>query len=445
MVSGRVSGRLVAGLAAAAVAVFAVVYLGTSPEASQPKDLADDAAANEVGVTDTTVKIGFIVNEGGDEQFAGFYEAAGQQPNFLYGDEKRQAQALVDDLNRRGGIAGRKVEAVIVGTGVFGAGYAQACAHLVEDERVFAAITSETVALGRFAELANCFAGRRTPLLTTPLINGDERFLEEVSPWYRTPSTLADDRLWRILVPELQRQGYFDPGARVGLVVTIDPRMKRLAEEVVKPELAKIGVSVAAEYQHQTPGLGATLGVLSFKDKGITHVLFVPAFEASYLFLRDADRQQYHPRYALESGYILEALLGFLPNIRPLGATGIGWRPQFDVPDGGYPRMPAEERCFGVMREAGIAVTARQKPYPAAILCDNVWLFEAAAEKAGRALTRQSWLDALTSLGQQPSAVAFGLNLSMGRPDAVSQYRRVVYDDSCRCFAYQGELITAPG
>lgn len=432
--------KAAAGVVVIGLLVGAVLFLGesSSPEGAEDKAEQPSAAATP-GVSETEIKIGFIINKGGDETFARFYEGAGQEPNFVYGDERRQAQALVDDLNRRGGIADRKIVPIFSASGVFGTDYARICAHLVEDEKVFAAITSETAGLN--PELANCFAGRQTPLLTTPLIAGDESFLRDVSPWHRIPLTMADARMWRNLIPDLADRGFFGAGSKVGLMTSNDPRMQRLSEEVVKPELAKIGVPVVDQYKHTVGGLNVLPAVLSFKAKGVTNVLFVPGFELPYLFWRDASFQDYHPHYAVESGSVVEFVRVLLPEIDFTRTIGIGWRPQFDVPDSALPHQALEKRCFKIMRGAGIEVTSRQNPFPATLLCDSMWLFEEAGKKAGRDLTKENWIAGLESLGRREAALTLPLDLSKG--DAVTGYRRLAYDKACHCFTYQGDVIPA--
>lgn len=440
------------GLAVVAVAglVAGVVFLGggrsatkqgsagagdTSEPAAAPADLA-----RSQGVTDTTIKLGFIVNEGGDEVYAGFANAAGNTKNFSYGDEKKQVMALVEDLNRRGGIAGRTVTPVFSTIRVpnFEGDYARICTQLTEDQKVFAALAGETIGVN--PTLTTCFAQHRTLLLTTPLVGGEEAAMREASPWHQMPFTKTDSATWRALVPEMQRQGFFGSEARVGLVVADNPAMAKVADEVVKPALAKIKVPVVDELRGHAGDAGA---VLRFKQNRVSHVLFIPSWEAASYFMLIAEAQQFRPRYGLESGFAPEFQRVLVPPVQFRGSMGIGWRPQFDVADGqDKPYRPQEERCFDLMRGAGIAVKTRFDPFPALIHCDTLWLFEAAAAKAGRNLTSGSWLAGLKSLGTSwPSALTFKVDLSRGGAGGSSAHRVLAFDDACNCFTYRGEVV----
>jgi ABC-type branched-subunit amino acid transport system substrate-binding protein len=262
------------------------------------------------------------------------------------------------------------------------------------------------------------------------------------------PNAKAIDREARTLIPELQQQGYFgkwDPqgvtqDVRVGLITIEEPGYLRTADGVVKPLLAKLGfpveevrINVADTSQRQTQMQQA---VLRFKQKNVTHVMFLPGFDAFY-FYQSAENQQYRPRYAVDSNSF-PSLMETAAPAQAKGAVGIGWTPSFDVSQSDqsrYPPSAQEKRCYALMQEGG--EDARNRSSRAGNFCDMVWLFEAAANKAGRNLAAGSLaagLDAVRSW----DFLGFPTDFAKQTPDSSYSYRRLAFDDvQCKCFMYR--------
>jgi hypothetical protein len=84
------------------------------------------------GVTPSTIKLGLVqVN----------YDCIKDFVDFNRGDQKQTYQIFVDDLNKHGGILGRKVEGVFRTFCPIGnAGALSACTSFTEDDKVFAVL-----------------------------------------------------------------------------------------------------------------------------------------------------------------------------------------------------------------------------------------------------------------------------------------------------------------
>src|SRR5581483_4932470 len=90
--------------------------------------------ASDQGVTPDTIKVGFLLVSFANLDAAGF--AFGQRQ-----DREAAIKAYVDDVNKRGGIHGRKVVYTIVKSDPFNAAAnRQACIKLTTDEKVFAVL-----------------------------------------------------------------------------------------------------------------------------------------------------------------------------------------------------------------------------------------------------------------------------------------------------------------
>lgn len=400
-----------------------------------------DGCTRAAGVSSDEIKVGFLVAEDAGATLAAY----GAPVN--YGNGKRQVTALVDDLNRRGGILGRKV------IPVFGAYRAQEnpqsqaarlCTQFTEDEPVFAVISFG----GSIGDFRTCLAERHTFLIDHTFTSRDDTFMRELAPWFLLPANKTESRLWQILVPTLKRQGYFGRNPKLGLVTSNRPEYARLARDVVKPLLRKAGIQVEdevtlnnfdlADSQSQT-----SQAVLRFKSKGITHVLFVPSYGSAYFFMQNAESQSYRPRYAIDSSYGPAVLLqDNVPNAQLRGSIGIGWSPMHDVDDRHLQYSAQEQRCFKILKSAGESVKGRGSPATGLVYCNGVWVFEAAAKKGGRSLTAGSWLAGLRAVGTSlPSALTFHADFSRGRPDGSYAYRELAFNDRCNCFVYTSGVM----
>ena len=130
-----------------------------------------------------------------------------------WGDQQGVWQALIDDLNARGGINGRTVEAVFDYYSPIGTNEAEeTCTILTQDNEVFAVLGGF---LGPFAGTVDpCIVGTNE----TMLIGGEiapEELAQAIAPWYDSnPST---DRQTNTLVNLLVETGRSD-GAAVFII-----------------------------------------------------------------------------------------------------------------------------------------------------------------------------------------------------------------------------------
>lgn len=380
--------------------------------------------------------------EGGDEFLAAFGAPV------KLGNGRRQIKAVVDDLNRRGGIHGRTVEPV------FGVQQAAAadpagqdnalCTQMTEDEKVFAVLTP-----GNGPGFYACVAQHQTFLFGAGPITGDNQFFNELGPWYRTPSIKGDNRVFSNLLPLLAQSNFFAKDARVGLMVADFPAYRRLVKDVVRPRLERLGVNVVDEYRVSSQQAAdvqreTAQAVPRFKINGVSHVLFVPGFSMPFFFMQNAEASQYRPRYAFDSNSAPAILFEpFVPKEQLRGSMGIGWKPQDDVTDARHPYTAQENRCIAVMRAGGEPFTSRSNPATALRYCDLMWSFEEAAKKAGPDLNSGRFLAGLEGLGRSwESVLTFQSDFGRGWPDAASSHRLVAFDDGCSCFLYKSDVIS---
>jgi ABC-type branched-subunit amino acid transport system substrate-binding protein len=454
------SGDVVAGQAAQAGAA-AGVSSGLSDAgavgASRPGSSGSTGASTASGpgavratqgVTATTVTIGVVVLKNGDKYANSFGFA------ISYGDAEREFKALVDDVNARGGVAGRRVTTVIAYYDVGGAAIdkealqASLCSQFTQDHKVFAVL----MPYNPLQSFVDCLAKHKTLLLNGSAASTDDLRLRQVAGWLYQPSIPSYSGYPRQLVRALSAHGFFTgPTPKAGILVLDLPDMVRAAERDMKPAIEAAGVKVAEVTRISTStsaNSDISGAVLKYRSEGITHVFFVQAAGGLPLyFMQGAEQQQYFPRYGLSTfeapGYFLE---GNVPASQLRNARGIGWAPFFDVKPTQLATRPAERRCFDIISRAGETNANRGSNLSATPVCDLVWVFAAAAAAAGNQLDVSTWRRGLVSLGKgYESPVALSSDFSRGRPYANSGYRSLAFNTECSCFRYDGALKTDLG
>ncbi|MDQ4145817.1 MAG: hypothetical protein M3198_19130, partial [Actinomycetota bacterium] len=160
---------------------------GSRRGGSKAASCSFEGCTRAAGVSSNKIKLGFMITEGFEQAAASY----GVPIN--YGNQRRQVTALVEDLNRRGGILGREVEPVF---GVFRPqenAQAQAqrlCTQFTEDEPVLAVISFG----GSIGDLRVCLAQRHTFLIDHTFTSRDDDYLRQLAPWFRLPGSKTESR-----------------------------------------------------------------------------------------------------------------------------------------------------------------------------------------------------------------------------------------------------------
>jgi hypothetical protein len=389
------------------------------------------------------------------------------------GDLKADAEAIVTDLNKHGGIAGREVELVWQSVDTTSAQtidtqLAAACDHFAHDERVFAVIGA-----GR-ASYRACLAKNGIVQLDEGLPDiGDEEFAR-----YPAIVELGYPKLSRIAratLGALPAQNYFSPWdntaggpakvgkAKVGVLTIDSPAYDSVVDGILIPGLKQLGydpgddvarIAVAANASDISNQAAANQAAeLKFASDGVTHVV---VFEAnggnSLLFMNQAESQHYRPRYGVNSGSGLEVLIdtGDIPKQQAVGATGYGWIPAYDLtakmnPDNG-PYSNAERRnCIAIFKQYGITFSNNNAAFAALGFCATLHLLRSALNTTPHVITPASFVTAIDGLGSAYTApTALGTYLGAGRHDGPSKGYYWRWFDSCGCLHYAGPLRTIP-
>ena len=428
---------------------------GTTGASSGPGSSADANAATGgatgfpgqvVAASKKPIEVGFEVANAAKTQ--AFLKALGVSGTAV--DDKVYVQALVNDLNKRGGLAGRQVVPVYyvldpTRTEPYAQFMAEMYATWTQDHHVVAAFTSANL---DWSQLAVCLQKKHVVLGTFGAWARDKGDYVTSPDWF-DPAMLASEGLGPAYVSIPDSLGYFGRFSKVGLLVYDYPQSAKLAA-VIKRELAVRHITLAAEQQihmaTSTPELSSTItaaqaAVLKFKALGIDHVMSAAYPGAAVFFMLQAQQQNYFPRYALTSYEGLVATASTAPKQQLKHAVGVGF-----LPFGGDVQLPqapplnvAEERCQKIYRAAGIS---KNDAYAGVNYCDFVRMIELGAIASKGEFSVVDWLaHGIEGIGGHPVAVGFSGLLTATKHDGANAVRGMTFADGCSCWTFTGPVV----
>jgi ABC-type branched-subunit amino acid transport system substrate-binding protein len=359
------------------------------------------------------------------------------------GDTRAAIEARVAEVNRQGGILGRKVVAYyqrVDPTSSPGTYQQAACAAFTQDHKV-----QYVFDLGLGDIFLTCLAKAHVGVISTgnalKTRAGFRKF-----PGYFQPNAMALDRIAENQAAQFQAMGFYGDlkTTKVGILY-YDQSEFRAAEAVLERELGKRGISVVARqairYVDSEDAAAAAVSqagntVLKFRSAGVTHVLAVE--ENAWLtggFGIAAASQSYYPRYGYTSNEPLGNVAANVPARALRGALFLGWDPVYDVPSS-KAVTPAGQACLKYFSHE-----PQDTPNQRAALvtgCESVSFLQAALTAAGRSEGASSLIDGVSRLKGYASGYTFAVRLSSTQQDGVGAFRPGRWDEGCGCFAYAG-------
>ncbi|HEU5033276.1 MAG TPA: hypothetical protein VFT62_00800 [Mycobacteriales bacterium] len=406
-------------------------------------------ATDGPGVTPTTIDIGaFYASQAVAAADSGL-GAAGISP----GDQKAQQLAIIDYVNRHGGVGGRKVRPIFQELNPnqdTQQTYQSACSTWTNDHKVFVMQPQASVLLDQCAANAHALA------IDTGAVAEGTMPLYRKFPSLLVLSSPAIDRSMRITIDGLARQHYFSSGAKVGIATWDDPAFTYGVQHAARPALSALGFdNVPVEYvavPQSDAGLGATgasinSAVLRFHQQGIDHVLLLDgpagingAGTLVLLWMRDADTQHYTPRYGLNSTSGFSTLAPELPKAQQIGALGVGWMPSLDLSSSDYPdsKLPADGKlCLQIMTKAGQAPQNSNQKSSELGFCEFYFFLQRVLGRVQGPLNEQTALAAIDAVGSSFQPIAtFASSFSASKHDGMAVVKDIAYNPSCNCYRY---------
>jgi ABC-type branched-subunit amino acid transport system substrate-binding protein len=335
-----------------------------------------DAAevARKPGVTDDRVKVGVTYID----------EPAMYQMNVLIrrGEYKHSYEVLIDQINRHGGINGRRIDLVFKSIDLRGTEPGdQVCDELADQERVF-------VVVGFFLNDAVLCPVERHDLAVIGGTQSPERLARAKAPWFTTdPSTDYPKRIVKV---------FADKGVLTGKIAVFAGAGDESLLHEVHSELHDLGVQPVGSGVFTTdPNDGDHVGEIrtiarGFQSKGADSVLLVGARSSPWFSAMEGET--YRPRLLVTDrpGVTDFTTDAATTDTSLLEGSVIGGTYGPDTRSYDEPRM---QQCVHTLQQAGINVP-RPIPTRKTLMrylgpfdaCTHVALLEALLQGAGREL-----------------------------------------------------------
>ncbi|MGW0664159.1 ABC transporter substrate-binding protein [Streptodolium elevatio] len=391
--SARGRAAIVLAAAAALIVTGCTAEKKDAPPSASGGPAAPPAPKIAPGVTADTVKIGITYPDlAGVRQFV----------NIDHGDYELAYNTLIKKINDAGGINGRKIVPVYGKVNLISPAAAQeTCIKLTQDEKVFAV-------LGSFnGDEPLCYVQTNK----TAVIGGQltaKRYATAQAPWfayYRGGDELADGLSLVAKNNELA-------GKKVAVISNIYDQA--VMKDTVVPALLKLGVTpvetAVLDAPAQDPAaVGQQTGVFiqKFQASGADTVVLVGSIAAS--FPPVLEQTKYRPRLLFTDvgpamGYTNDKAKHDFSTLTD--AAAVGFNGQWDA-GGSAPCIAAVEAAAPDLKGkiGDPALLPSGSPTPGASVgaaCQNLNLFKAIADKAGKDLNYETFQNAGFTLGSLP-------------------------------------------
>jgi hypothetical protein len=380
------------------------------------------------------------------------------------------AKKVIAHINKTGGIAGRKIEAV------FAEGDSAADSN-TNGQRVCSALTEDTkvdivVNLGLLGELfPACLRQRGLAVVDVYGWYTDGVDMGRHPNWL-VPFAMRLDRSSPALLRSAVQRGLLKRGDTLGVLREDCPWGPRIYSSSVAPVARELGLKVVEGTVKCVENLVGDLGPLTsdiqretlrFNSSGVTHVMTLSVAEAFLVaqFTQNASKQRYFPKYLVTSNAYPygnsqdDAIVSISPDARP-NMSGIGMFPLLDVGDQARAANPAQAAAQSQCKKADPTMMQSQSEEGTGKwfqrntfygLCEVFYVTKALLEANG---VRTSISDVLRGYesalnGSLASAVLSAGRFEVGRRlDGVGSVRPFGYDARAQRFAYTGSPFRVP-
>jgi len=375
--------------------------------------------------------------------------------------ERQFDDAVINGLNKRGGLHGRRIVPVYAATDTASSNwesdYSAACATFTQDNHVDVVLGSS---FAYFASFERCLARAGIPHLSNTSNVADNGELGQF-PLFRALIVPTIDKRSIAKLQGAIATGFLTPKNKLGVITDSCPGTQRAWKQVVQPYLAAHRITVAATadegcadgYNASFSSAGAAVSnaILTFQANGVDRVTFITVSESGTMLVmaQGAQSQHYNP------GWIVSSLVGsaFLQTQAPpeeqMATTRVyGWLPSQDVSPALYdPPNAAQRRCYSFLKESGIKPTSTADYSYSQSICEALFAYEAALGRSG-SIQGGALVRGLDGLGTSFQSVFSLDGATLFRPDRRNDvprlFREAVWRDSCSCFVYHGPRFPMP-
>jgi hypothetical protein len=446
-------------VAIAAVSACALLATGCSDDPGEAGSGASGSgvsADSSPGVTDTTVKIGFIIADRGElGNRLGFKTI---NPGTV---ETRTAgiNAVVANINASGGVGGRQIVPVVRTYEAVNDSPEQAealCKAFTQDDQVFAVYLD-----GQLQNNARpCYKAGNAIMLDSSAIAQDQGAFDQYGGYLWSPSNPEYGAFMRTQIRSIAATGYFNGNTGVQLLTSDDEVSRRVSQTIVRPELAAAGVTTINENfidgtNQGTLGASIAAGQVAGTSAGLNRAIAVGGARILPLVLATFEANDFKAVWGMSTydnpfniqnnkeGYVQE---------RYDGMVGLGYSAVIDTSDPATPfpdpANAAQVRCKQIVD----ASPASQPPqdlranYQDAFkFCDAAFFLKAVLDKAPKNLNVETFKQgAFAVTNEYQSAIGFS---AAGGPNVyapVNSARPMKWDAAQNLFVYTAPPVPFP-
>lgn len=369
------------------------------------------------------------------------------------GNQQKDAEAIIADLNAHGGLYGRKIRGLYydVKTTTDRETSAQAaCFYFTQDHPVIAVIVAAVE--NDTDSFRSCVRKSNTVTLAGGAQPFDDKVFNDLQGWYNQMSLASWNTFGPALIRQLQAQKYFTgwntatgqagPAAvKVGILTLDDPQSHRIVS-LLQQQLSGLHLAPPDVFYANNQG-DLQAAVLRFQADNVTHVLDTDQF--LFAFMNNANSQHYRPRYGIGSPNAPGLLLqGTVPAQQLIGAVGLGYFPTLDVDAQHDPgtAIAGAASCRAALARHGVTYPDNKRfallyEY---VLCDAFNLITSAASEGGGLTGDDMRIGIGRAGGALRSASTFTSGLSPTVRAEPIAGRPLAYDAGCNCFRYTGPV-----
>jgi ABC-type branched-subunit amino acid transport system substrate-binding protein len=389
------------------------------------------------------LKVGVFYLNGGNQLISAAFPGS----SVSFGDGKKEAQAVIDDINAHGGAGGHKLVPTWIAVQATDndANRQAACLGAVQDAHPVALFAIFNLSAG----LARCVQQSNTLMIDVALGAGDEYLYKQAKNLAFSPSQLTRDAEQKLVLGLAHQQGRLPAGKTVGIVAQgDDPMYPRVVHDTIEPLLRSWGVPYDEEILSSgSDTSGMNSAILKFQTSHVDTVVFslgsggIP----EVLFMQGAEQQQFRPAYLMGDSTDTNFVGSQAPANQIKRISGAGTYPLANVRADQYPSSPAEKRCLALLNNAIGGYTNRYSSLTGTLYCEIVDSFAFVASHVQGPVTPAAWSQAFHSLGSAYTPVtSFTTRFLPGRPDGASSYRAIGYGASCGCLTYTSPTRPIP-
>ncbi|MCU1603351.1 MAG: hypothetical protein JWO22_4060 [Frankiales bacterium] len=389
------------------------------------------------------LKVGVFYLNGGNQVISSAFPGS----SVSFGDGKREATAIIDDINKRHLAGAHKLVPVWIAIEATDndASRQQKCLGAVQDNHPVALMAIFNLTEG----LAKCVQQSSTLMIDVALGAGDEHLYSQAKNLAFSPSQMTRDAEQKLVLTLAHQQGELPAGKTVGLIdQSDDPMYPRVMRTTVIPLLKSWGVPyIEQSLSSGSDTSGMYNAVLKFKTSKVDTVVFslgsggIP----EVLFMQSADQQQFRPAYLMGDSTDTNFVGSQAPAAQIKRISGAGTYPLANVQADQYPSSANERKRLAVLNKAIGGYNSRYSSLTGTLYCEILYSFAFVADRTAGVITSSAWSQTFHALGSAYQPVTtFSTRFRPGRPDGASGYRALGYGAACNCITYTSPVRAVP-